>query len=160
MSLVVLCTLCSRLLDEIFSRLSCLFACHDKRMLLDPEPSSVEVMHLFSGSSGAAFLFPPTLIDVPGVFGHRCVCVFLSDVHPCWVGGWGVCRCHGGHESLFSLCYHMEATSITVRVGRFGMFGCSLVVVLSVLDPNIVRGPEVVFPSLLGCLRCVGCVVS
>ena len=81
-------------------------------------------------------------------------------VHPCWVGGWGVCRCHGGHESLFSVCYHMEATSITVRVGRFGMFGCSLVVVLSVLDPNIVRGPEVVFPSLLGCLRCVGCVVS
>ena len=74
-----------------------------------------------------------------------CVCVFLSDVHPCWVGGWGVCRCHGGHESLFPLCYHMEATSITVRVGRFGMFGCSLVVVLSVLDPNIVRGPEVVF---------------
>ena len=59
-----------------------------------------------------------------------CVCVFLSDVHPCWVGGWGACRCHGGHESLFSLCYHMEATSITVRVGRFGMFGCSLVVVL------------------------------
>ena len=72
MSLVVLCMLCSRLLDEIFSRLSCLFACHDKRMLMDPEPFSVEVMHLFSVSSGAAFLFPPTLIDVPGVFGYRC----------------------------------------------------------------------------------------
>ena len=44
--------------------------------------------------------------------------------------------------------------------GRFGMIGCSLVVVLFVLDPNLVRGPEVVFPSLLGCLRCVGCLVS
>ena len=42
----------------------------------DIELSSVEVMHMFSGSSGAAFLFPPTLIDVPGVFGHRCVCVY------------------------------------------------------------------------------------
>ena len=93
---------------------------------MDPEPSSVEVMHLFSVSSGAAFLFPPTLIDVPGVFGYRCqpsVCVgvcILSDLRPCWVGGWGVCRCHGGHESLFSLCCHMEATSITVLLVVLG----------------------------------------
>ena len=72
--LVVVCILSC---EEIF-RLSCLFACRDKGMLLDPEPSSVAVMHVFSVSRGAVFLFPPTLIDVPDVFGYRCqpsVCV-------------------------------------------------------------------------------------